>query len=590
MTIDCKTSKLLSSVLAAEFGMEHQLQIGLFEEQQATTADLPAAQERFSQLLLQTIRQANSVGAHTLLAGEALAPVASGLPADGHNIVWLSGETAQTHPLHGLDTLTVVPASLLTYATEERFDCIVVAGTYRYLDQLPILSRCREFLRSGGRLLVFGEFLQDDSAIARSSLANLSSQTQLAERLGYVSEQCTDLSKDALHSVRLFNGLLEKHAAQVCKQLALDAKTWSQSVAAYALMQQELESGRRCFQLHQWQLPDPLQNQKLGEYAQAEYGDISTFNVPEIKNLFEQSFEKSFDPELWRWKYQLGKGQCVVARIEKSGEIVAHYGGAPREILYFGEPEMAIQVCDVMVLPEKRRQYGKSSLFFKVAATFLEREIGNSVNHLLGFGFPNQSAMNIATRLGLYEKTDDFVEIQYSPPAEPVTSASYVDFDVSNAQHRDQLELLWRGMAVGFADGIIGLRGADYLQYRYSEHPGARSGQYRCLLLPDDNAGDSLAFVVLKAHGESQLLMDMVCSMDRMSEVITNINQIVSAEYPGQDLRFWLTRGWLSVLPKDGAIVNELGIEIPCNSWNPGPDSASLHGKWWLTAGDMDFM
>jgi hypothetical protein len=32
-----------------------------------------------------------------------------------------------------------------------------------------------------------------------------------------------------------------------------------------------------------------------------------------------------------------------------------------------------------------------------------------------------------------------------------------------------------------------------------------------------------------------------------------------------------------------------LGIEIPCNSWNPGPPAELLYGKWWLTAGDMDF-
>ncbi|GIT64349.1 MAG: hypothetical protein Ct9H300mP22_7490 [Gammaproteobacteria bacterium] len=58
--------------------------------------------------------------------------------------------------------------------------------------------------------------------------------------------------------------------------------------------------------------------------------------------------------------------------------------GIPRHIQYFGEPNTAIQPSDVMVLLDVRRHYGKSSFFFKTAATFLEREIGNTVNHLFG--------------------------------------------------------------------------------------------------------------------------------------------------------------------------------------------------------------
>ena len=52
----------------------------------------------------------------------------------------------------------------------------------------------------------------------------------------------------------------------------------------------------------------------------------------------------------------------------------------------------------------------------------------------------------------------------------------------------------------------------------------------------------------------------------------------------------WITRAWADKVKIDGVIINELGIEIPCNSWNRGPSSKELLGAWWLTAGDMDFI
>mgnify|MGYP002630928129 CR=1 FL=1 len=591
MTIETATTKLIAAVIKAEFGASPQLQIGLFDPGEPDTSELPAAQARFVQLLLDIINRVSVTGSRLLLAGEALGAVALQLAENDHEIVWLSGaQTAQKEVGRGENDILSTPQSLLTYTTTQKFDCIVVAGTYRYLDQLPILSRCRELLCTGGRLILFGEFLKEDSEIAHSTLANLSSQTQLAERLGFLSEQCTDLSLDAMQSVALFNKLLQKQTRQVRDALALDEDAWDFCVAVFKTMQAELTSGRRCFQLHQWQMSDASTNEQLGEYAQAEYGDIDSFAVSEISNLFEQSFGKSFDPQLWCWKYQLSNGKCVVARIVNGGEIVAHYGGAPRKIHYFGKESMAIQVCDVMVLPERRRQYGKSSLFFKAAATFLEREIGNTVNHLLGFGFPNQSAMNIATRLGLYEKTDDFVEVQFLAPAERAERLRCVPLDIRSAEHLGKLATLWQEMLPDFADGIIGLRGPDYIKYRYFDHPGANAGQYRCLLLEAAGGAGSLALVVLKSHGESQLVMDIICPLTRISEIITELNQLVKQEYKAQDLRFWITRGWLHAIPQEGAIVNELGIEIPCNSWNPGPASTTLYGKWWLTAGDMDFM
>ncbi len=587
MTDSLDLSAIICAALTAEYGEATAAQIGIFDQFDRADSNLPAAQRKFTRLLANTLTKAREQGkassARILLVGAQLGFLAEELVAQGFhpelktNLFPAHQDTAPSGNTGG-----------------RNFDCVLFAGTYAYLEQLAIFNRCRELLVPGGELHLFGEYLADDSKIEHSSLANLGSLRQFSARLGFQCQAETDLSASALHSVALFLPLLDRHAAAVCAALSLDAGMLQQARDVLHKMWHELNTGRRVYHLLRWTLSDVSATVKEAdqpdEYTQAEFGDIHSFPVAEISQLFEKSFEKSFDTALWNWKYQAGDGKCVVARTSRGGEIVAHYGGAPRNILYFGQPAKAIQVCDVMVLPEKRRQYGKSSLFFKVAATFLEREIGNTVNHLLGFGFPNQSAMNIATRLGLYEKTDDFVEIAFPQATASQTESHHVEFDAADALQLREIERLWAAMAKGFKGGIVGVRDAAYIKYRYADHPGAAKGQYRGLLLHSGDSGELLAFVVLKQHGASQLLMDIVCPTENFPAAISAINQLVRVNYPGHSLLLWLTRGWLGSLPLEGAIVKELNIEIPCNSWNPGPAAADLYGKWWLTAGDMDFM
>ena len=84
--------------------------------------------------------------------------------------------------------------------------------------------------------------------------------------------------------------------------------------------------------------------------------------------------------------------------------------------------------------------------------------------------------------------------------------------------------------------------------------------------------------------------MDLICPVKAMPTVLQGLREWASAQQGKPVMMLWITRGWLDTVLLDGAIVNELNIEIPCNDWNPGPDADILQGAWWLTAGDMDFM
>lgn len=575
---------LVQAALELAFGEAKSLCYGI-----GSDADtIPAMQ---SQLLSQV---AERVISHSDKTGRLL--------LIGHSVSSLRAALAQS----GMDVETVPDnsdgekksASAVSMALEKlnrdpaTFQSIVVEGSVGFKQQLAVLTMARKSLLNDGHLILFGENLRDDSEIKRSALANLTSLIQLAERLGFAVELHDDHTAGAASCLDKFIGLVASTRDRLLELPDFNESTLQALQSELEHMAEEFASGRRCFGLFALR---KLENPP-GEYARAEYGDIHSFSPPEVREMFEASFGVEFDSELWHWKYVLGSGTCVVAREHPGGAIVSHYGGAPRKIDYFGKPSMAIQPCDVMVLPEVRRHYGKSSLFFKTAATFLEREIGNTVDHLLGFGFPNQKAMNIALRLGLYEKTDDFVELVYPSPAEAAMETlsseadKFVPVDIENQQHRAQIDNLWQKMRVAYESGIVGVRDADYVRYRYFDHPFHQRGLYQCLFVQSTSNSDVLALVVLKEHAQQLLLLDMICASESMDSTLDALNLYCHSQAEPRQLKTWITQGWQTAVERPGCTVNELGIEIPCNSWNPGPSSEVLYGAWWLMAGDMDFM
>ena len=127
--------------------------------------------------------------------------------------------------------------------------------------------------------------------------------------------------------------------------------------------------------------------------------------------------------------------------------------------------------------------------------------------------------MTIAIRLGLYEKTDDFVEVLYPRSDEPMKNSAYTvtTLDLADEKQRLQLDSLWRAMRADFEDNIIGVRNCDYIRYRYFEHPFARRKQYRCVLIRDSISHQSLAIAILKNKDSYTLIMDLICPLDSVS-------------------------------------------------------------------------
>ncbi|KKO12845.1 SAM-dependent methyltransferase [Pseudohongiella sp.] len=465
----------------------------------------------------------------------------------------------------------LVLADLQNYETDECFDVLVLQNSARYLSPLTVFAHARRLLKAGGQLLILEEFTGDDSVQAPEPLPVLSHVLHMAGRAGFELTQHHDVSSSVARWLEHCLPLFDQHLVALAQRTGLST---DQLLALRQSMADDLAKCQRGRYIHA--LLAFRMDACDVTLLPAELMPAERFQV-----LFERSFDTGFDASLWHWKYGDGRGHSVVAC--KRGEAVAHYGGISRDILYFGRPARALQICDVMVLPQHRSFYSKRSLFFITAATMLELHAGNTAEHLLGFGFPNIKAMHVAQRLGLYGKTDELLALSYPADGEPAAGAWTVAQAGPEVDSGGLTDALWQRMAPAFADDIIGIRDAAYLHYRYAQRPGL---DYHVLVLTHPSGSHAIA--VTRDHGEHRLIMDVVASADDLPQVLIALSQ--HGHDTGRPMVLWLSAGQLHRVRTASLHVEPTGIHIPCNAWTQGPAAETLQGKWWLTAGDMDFM
>lgn len=471
-------------------------------------------------------------------------------------------------------------AALENFHGDTDFDCLILQNTSRYMVPLNLFASARRLLKPGGQLLVVEEFVADNALLSAQPepLPVLPHVLELARRTGFellfqqdLSEgvttwlsQCLELFEQFVPELGQRTGYGQNELMALHAAMRTDRDKCQQGLCCHAIL--DFRAGTSDLML----LP------------------AESMPASSCQDLFERSFDTSFDEALWRWKYDDGRGHSVLAL--KGEQVVAHYGGITRNIYYFSEQRCAVQICDVMVMPEHRSFYSRRSLFFLTASSMLEQHAGYGAQHLLGFGFPNIKAMHVAQRLGLYQKTDELLALGYDANA---GAHQVLDWDVSQVSPGEALQEtsngLWQQMLSAFANGIIGVRDWPYLDYRYEQRPGL---SYRFLQLT--YAGAVRAIAVTREHGEQSLVMDLIAAPEDLAEAFRVLCAFGHGE--GRPMVFWLTAGQISrVEPPQLADTPQLhkeptGIHIPCNAWTHGPSATTLHQKWWLTAGDMDFL
>ena len=298
----------------------------------------------------------------------------------------------------------------------------------------------------------------------------------------------------------------------------------------------------------------------------------------EVAGLFQEVFGHALSPALWAWKYGNGRGNAVLA--SRDGALVAHYGGMYREILLCGTPDWALGICDVMVHPNERGVMTRRGPFLLTAATSAE------LYGPLGFGFPNERAMLVAEKMGLYAKAGQMAEVRWEPSKPGPRLRTRVQA-LARDSSADQMhyESLWVAMAHDLRQSVVCVRDWKYLQHRYFDHPHNR---YDILAVASRLTGKALGVVVLHRLEGSCELMDVIAPLDNLPLVIDQARRMV-ARWSLPYLYCWITAQFAPTFVACGGQEHPLNVFIPTSCWTDDPRVDRLKDKWWLMSGDTDF-
>lgn len=313
-------------------------------------------------------------------------------------------------------------------------------------------------------------------------------------------------------------------------------------------------------------------------------GPLSTDDAPAMRALFAESFGIGMTDAFWQWKYGDGHG-LATGVWNAEGGLTAHYGGMPRALLDAGQPCLGVQIGDVMVRQRDRSSLSRKGPFFLAASRFLDDHVGNGKPYRYGFGFPNQRAMSVAERLGLYGTTGRICELAWSLAESPRLPwwLGLVPL-ASLSGHEAALSKLWQAMAASLPDAILGVRDLARLQYRYLDHPDRPYGLW---LLRHHLTRRPLGLVVLRRRETGCEWIDLVAPTANWNLCALATRHLAHQQGCTQ-LTMWITEAHRHHFDPPPA-QNPLDVIVPCNLWSPGPDAESQRNRWFLLAGDTDF-
>ena len=298
--------------------------------------------------------------------------------------------------------------------------------------------------------------------------------------------------------------------------------------------------------------------------------------------LFERCFGHSMPRSQWEWKYRDALHPGIGVWVQ--GQLIAFYGGMPRDILWMGAPQLGIQIGDVMVHPEHKSSLSRKGPFQMAASTFLEQTLSKGAPFWAGFGFPNQRAMLVARKLHLYEPVDQISLLSWQAKAKD-WPWRWVLSEVK-PDELGFIDKLWAQMAQAFVGSVLGRRDQAYVQERYMSHPTLH---YKILRLQHKVWRHDLGCLVVRHHTDQRLeVMDWIAPPKNFSHLI-GAARYLAAQMACTEAYTWVTQSHEHWLMGPDTQRELLDVAIPSNSWVEGNATGAPQNKWWLTSGDTDF-
>lgn len=458
------------------------------------------------------------------------------------------------------------------------WDLMLFQESAQYIEPLALFEAAQRLLaREHATIVVMDEFALERRSDEDRRLHLLSDFVALAQRCGWRLVCDEDLSAAARITVDALLTLSERHRERLVGELGICRNEIDALDASNRRYRECYACGVFGYRLLKFERDAPPVR-------------LPVSVVPAHRDAMRALFAKTFGREMgqaeWHWKYRDGHG---VGLLRGDGTLCAHYGGLTRRVTMFGVEALGCQVCDVMVSSEANRALSRRGALHEVTASFLEAQIGYGRRHAVGFGFPNERALRVAERLGLYARVDEMVQIEWPAAIDAASVATVVD--IAALEDGDPrwsgIEHAWRAMAAALPRSVLGVRDAGWLRWRYRDKPGA---SHALLLRPAGPAGLPGGAAVVRRHDGWLEWLDLVADPLLWPALAREVRH--HAATTGAPLvRAWITASHEHLLrhDRDGAMRAPLNVQIPANAHTAGVPPEALQGRWLLMGGDTDF-
>lgn len=314
-------------------------------------------------------------------------------------------------------------------------------------------------------------------------------------------------------------------------------------------------------------------------------GNIGAADEPEVLQLFAEAFGHTPDDRWYHWKYSRGRGEAV-GLWNESGQLVAHYAGLPRTLLWHGKRMEAVQIGDVMVLPQVRGLMTRKGPFFQVCTRFFDSRVGEGKSYRLAFGFPSQRHVQLGVTLGLYHNAGKIHLLRWAARSKHISPWwRWSPLAENSITLEQQVTETWEAMARDMGDCVLGVRDLDYLRWRFLERPDK---QYRLFCLRRWPTGSTAAIVVMRfAEGCAELL-DVIGARNTFKMAIQAA--IAEAARAGAaELTAWASPASAAAIGI-GAVVEESGASLAIARASALTADEVTAAQWWWLGGDTDFL
>lgn len=246
----------------------------------------------------------------------------------------------------------------------------------------------------------------------------------------------------------------------------------------------------------------------------------------------------------------------------------------------------ALQAADVLVRSDQRG-FHNGPMVVSANALF-DEEIGENKAHAFGFAFPTLRMERRSLKVGLYQVGSDVLELRW--PCRMMRPDWRVQVremnDWSQAHFDAAANAAWQAMASDFAADALGVRDAQWLRYRYLEHPLNR---YHLLAVQNRLGRGVCGIAVLRAlEGGAFELLDLIGARCQFPRLVRAARRF-AATLGGTTLFGWFARNNSAALEQteavEASVPNMRQVFAACRE----PLLSELRRIWWFSSGDMDF-